>query len=868
MEFLSQTYVALRGPTGAPQSATDTIGRLSDRLSPATLLADRRAAVLALKGLARDWKEDVGERALQGILDVLANDAEVDADIGKAALETLIVLCDVEEGKELGLRHTDVVLATDRTVNTLFGLLADANFYTRFATLQFLSMLLQNRRQAVQGYFLKAPSGASSIMAVLEDKREIIRNEAITMVQALTAQSPDIQKVLAFEGAFEKLFNIVKQEQGVDGGVVTQQALECVDSLLRFNTSNQSYFRETALPPVLCTLLNYPPNLPMHEDAPQEFALQFWDDQKLANASLIVAIMGMFIGSSKGNNTQEVSSYTRCLVEIALASNTPTPLKTQALKLLPSNANFPLSELVVTPYIPVPETNGEEWDRLEKATALDVLVELALHGEYNGLDGEKRLKDSLELRIAAVNVFENFVRQEDIRLAILQGMLPVEPSDSADVPPVTPLLVALAVPPNTTAAVDRAASTTTHIAAFLFAHLLRSSVRAKAVARSIKPPSITTPTGGTFWVPADGGAPPEEPPEDDDDPPQALLPLLSEHLSLAALARARADTEADPREAREWDRLITAHLCLLAQWLWDEPAAVREFLDAGGMSVLVDAINQTTEGDALVPGLCAFLLGVCYEFNREPGEITRQTIHPILHRLGVETLVGRITRLREDERFRSVAPDSVVLPYPRAAAIERQGQGGRDLVRLGVCGLLEVKLLYGTTGTIDGPRPDDGVAFWFVLCAYSSAISDIRLGQSAETAMLIASLRDAIRTQTQEIDALQRQLKEKSSAPPPQRQNSGPSPEEFQLLQSQTAALTSQVGTLTADLEAASARSAELAGQLEASEAKRKEVEKEQEDLLVLLDEVSAKRKTDKARLAAAGMDVSEDEAEDEEDED
>ena len=38
---------------------------------------------------------------------------------------------------------------------------------------------------------------------------------------------------------------------------------------------------------------------------------------------------------------------------------------------------------------------------------------------------------------------------------------------------------------------------------------------------------------------------------------------------------------------------------------------------------LVEPINQTAEVDSLVPGLCAFLLGLCYEFNREPGEITR-----------------------------------------------------------------------------------------------------------------------------------------------------------------------------------------------------------------------------------------------------
>jgi hypothetical protein len=73
------------------------------------------------------------------------------------------------------------------------------------------------------------------------------------MVQGLISQSPDIQKVLAFEGAFEKLFNIVSQEGGVDGGAVAQGALSCVDSLLRFNRSNQVIFRTRSI--LLCDLL-------------------------------------------------------------------------------------------------------------------------------------------------------------------------------------------------------------------------------------------------------------------------------------------------------------------------------------------------------------------------------------------------------------------------------------------------------------------------------------------------------------------------------------------------------------------------------------------------------------------------------------
>ena len=58
-----------------------------------------------------------------------------------------------------------------------------------------------------------------------------------------------------------------------------------------------------------------------------------------------------------------------------------------------------------------------------------------------------------------------------------------------------------------------------------------------------------------------------------------------------------------------------------------------------------------------------------------------------------------------------------------------------------------------------------------------------------------------------------------------------------------------------------------LQTQLEMSEEKRKDVEKEQEDLLVLLDEVTSKRRKDKVRLREANLEVSEDdEAEDDED--
>ncbi|OSC96788.1 hypothetical protein PYCCODRAFT_1440814 [Trametes coccinea BRFM310] len=834
MDFFSQINVALRGPTGQPQSATDTIAKLADRLSPSTLLADRRAAVLALKGLARDWKADVGERALPGLLDVLQNDAEVDADIGKAVLETLNILCEVDENapaasRELGYKHTDAVLADEKVAQKLFALMGDHSFYTRYAALQFLAILLQNRRHLVQAYFLKAPVGVTSLIALLEDKREIIRNEAIFTIQSLISQSPEIQKIMAFEGAFEKLFNIIVGEQGVEGGVVVQDALACVDGLLRFNQSNQSYFRGSSLPPVLLSLIGFPPSLPFDTPAPQQFALQLWDvPQKRTNVSMVVGIIGLL---ARHAGPPDVLSITcaRCLVEIGIASNFPTGIKAQGLRLIPSNlASLPLAEMVVTPYVPVPDTNGEEWDRLEPASALDALVELVLHGEYNGIiDGERRTKEGMELRAAAVAVFQNFVQKEEISEAIVQAMV-AQPGSQA---PVTPLLYSLTTVPISPLNIP--AVTSTHFATLLFSHLLRFSPRAKALARSIVPQSTASQSTSSYFVPADGGAPPApEEDGDDADEPQTLLQILSEHLSLAFLARGRADLP--DREAREWDRLCVGYLCLLIQWLWEDPAAVREFLEAGALGVLVEPINQTAEEDAVIPGLCAFLLGVCYEFNREPGEVTRATIHPILTRLGIDMLSGRIAHLRDDDRFKAIGPDNFVLAYPTAPAPHHQPLQGPP------------------SASQPKPEVEEGeiwfdwafVDFWksnYYTIQKGIAVDPNSLssaaGHGAESAMLIASLKDVIRNQAAEIDKLQQQIKSLST-----------SSDEVETLRAQVTTLTQQ---------------------LSEAEEKRRDVEKEQEDLLVLLDELNNKRRRDKERMREAGLEVSEDEGDDEdEDED
>lgn len=170
--------------------------------------------------------------------------------------------------------------------------------------MQLLTVLVQNRPQQVQQHFLTDPDGPSSVLAIISERREIIRNEALLLTQSLIRSSVDIQKSLAFGGIFEKLISVISTEGGVEGGIVAQDCLLILDGLLQFNASNQSYFRELGLPSALPQLLLYPSPPPSPDDpSPQGFSLQFWDAQKTTNAQIVV---GMIASLSRGKGISQV----------------------------------------------------------------------------------------------------------------------------------------------------------------------------------------------------------------------------------------------------------------------------------------------------------------------------------------------------------------------------------------------------------------------------------------------------------------------------------------------------------------------------------------------------------------------------------
>jgi hypothetical protein len=86
----------LESQAPAKQTASDTISTLSGRLQSATLLEDRRAAILGLRSFAKLYPASVASGALRSLINSLSSDGE-DVETIKVVLETLLMLFNPDE---------------------------------------------------------------------------------------------------------------------------------------------------------------------------------------------------------------------------------------------------------------------------------------------------------------------------------------------------------------------------------------------------------------------------------------------------------------------------------------------------------------------------------------------------------------------------------------------------------------------------------------------------------------------------------------------------------------------------------------------------------------------------------------------------
>lgn len=243
------------GQSAGPQhTEAETIQKLCDRVASSTLLDDRRNAVRALKSLSKKYRLEVGIQAMEHLIHVLQTDRS-DSEIIAYALDTLynIISNDEEEeveenstrpSEDLGSQFTEIFIKQPENVTLLLSLLEEFDFHVRWPGVRLLTSLLKQLGPPVQQIVLVSPMGVSRLMDLLADSREIIRNDGVLLLQALTRSNGAIQKIVAFENAFERLLDIITEEGNSDGGIVVEDCLILLQNLLKNNNSNQNFFKE------------------------------------------------------------------------------------------------------------------------------------------------------------------------------------------------------------------------------------------------------------------------------------------------------------------------------------------------------------------------------------------------------------------------------------------------------------------------------------------------------------------------------------------------------------------------------------------------------------------------------------------------
>ncbi|NXY44473.1 USO1 factor, partial [Ceuthmochares aereus] len=179
-----------------------------------------------------------------------------DSEIIGYALDTLynVISNDLEEEEQeenipkqvddLGSQFTEIFIKQQENVTLLLTLVEEFDFHVRWPGVKLLTSLLKQQGPQVQQIILVSPMGVSRLMDLLADSREVIRNDGVLLLQQLTKSNAAIQKIVAFENAFERLLDIVTEEGNSDGGIVVEDCLLLLQNLLKNNNSNQNFFKE------------------------------------------------------------------------------------------------------------------------------------------------------------------------------------------------------------------------------------------------------------------------------------------------------------------------------------------------------------------------------------------------------------------------------------------------------------------------------------------------------------------------------------------------------------------------------------------------------------------------------------------------
>ena len=260
------------------------VGTVKDNLSQGV---DIKSQLLTVKSLNKDYNVQIIRELLGLLLGLL--DTVTEGHLLELLLDTLLNVF------ESNNKATKLLLVDGRFNKLLDILVSKQSTYSKLYTIQIINILLISYKTLTINQ-LMANNGLSHLIQLL-DYSNFIRSETLIILLYITDYNSELQKIAAFEGIFDKLFKIILSEGSIDGGILVQDCLHCIQNLLRYNSSNISFFREMGFVKNLTHPLLYSP------DNLDSFSLQYWSEQKVVNAAIVIDIVRIIagLGNRQGN---------------------------------------------------------------------------------------------------------------------------------------------------------------------------------------------------------------------------------------------------------------------------------------------------------------------------------------------------------------------------------------------------------------------------------------------------------------------------------------------------------------------------------------------------------------------------------------
>ncbi|KAI7449548.1 hypothetical protein KC336_g508 [Hortaea werneckii] len=631
------------------QTATATIDTLCGRLSSATLLEDRRAAILGLRSFAKQYPASVASGSLRELITTLRRDGlgqteksdstrkggstadeGGDVDTIRLVLETLLMLFNPdasspEAGDEIAFFMADEFSMRQDNILLLLSLLDPtspyADYYSRLYSVQLLTAICSARPERLQECILSAPLGVSRLVGILDDARDAVRNAGLVLLVDLTSgANEDLRKIVAFEDVYGKVFALIQMEGGLaEAGITAQDCLSLLAHLIKGSASNQTMFREGGCVTQMVRLLAeaFPPN--------EEEAAFVAQGRERATWGLL-QLLGLFLEAGESSTPQNQAAFFRMgsaqvLLDLGFCADLATPLRILALKcaaaLIASNPPIQEAFAALTveahassePAKPSGQVNGtkstpssnrgsaRQSAEKPRTYVIEALLDLTLASP----------QDESSLRAAGCTLIQAYLAGHDrIRWHFLQRAIAghAEHEQAANV--LTTLLHPGAEPQSIV------------LASWIVADLLADHPEAKAALAAVR-----------------------EGNENEGEDVLTSIQALGSQLQSAL--------QPTPDE-----RLIAAYAGLLTLLLWEFASGVNDLLSEGSglVQALVTGANPNP-GDAVVAGVAASLLGTLYEFSTKDSPIPRRTLAPLLtQKLGRSKYLEALTLLRRHPAVR------------------------------------------------------------------------------------------------------------------------------------------------------------------------------------------------------------------------